>query len=115
MRIHAGQRKTIPSWDQETGIWSERPEPVQTWILRTLEFIRAAHFEYDPRPLEELEVVVSYDTYREVVTGVDYLDKTARSEIFGATFTVDSHLPVPFEVRWISREEQALQSLVNRL
>lgn len=116
MKVHAGRRMTVPYWDQETGIWSDRPEPVPTWILRTLEFVKAAHYETTHRLLEGLEIVISQDLYRELLTEswMTQHDGEIR-EMFGATFRVESDLAAPFEIRWISREEQVLQSLVNRL
>lgn len=118
MKIQAGRRSTVSRWNQTMQMWEDPPEPVAVWILRTLEFVRAASYERNPRPLEGVEIIVNNDTYRELAMDVDLsnpLDRLPNPSLFGAAFTIQHQLSVPFEIHWTSREEQALQSLVNRL
>lgn len=110
--LQPSPRKLTRHWNGELGIWQYPPESIFEWVRRSINFVRATHSS----PPEDLELVVSYDSYRELLQELPmgYVG-LEDPHLFSAKLTLRYDLPVPFEVRWRSQEEQALQAMLDRL
>lgn len=112
MRLAAPERAITGVWNEQLGIFEDRPEPVSRWIVRAILDARAT-----ARRDIELTLAVGYEIQTELLKELVGLGfGMARPDrIYGAKVELDANLTIPFELRWTTPEEAAVEELRREL